>query len=77
MKVRVLSQQTNLSWHARGSVSIVVYELMTEAAASVASMVATPLVGDLSLIPGTLQTFQCCMLIYLESTDTLKFNDCF
>ena len=25
MKVRVLSQQTNLSWHARGSVSVIVY----------------------------------------------------
>ena len=49
VKVRVLSQQTNLSWHARGTVSVVVYlsiqlaELMTEAAASVASMVDTPL----------------------------------
>ena len=24
-KVRVLSQQTNLSWHARGTVSVIVY----------------------------------------------------
>ena len=46
VKVQVLSQQTNLSWHACSTVCILsrlLAELMTEAAASVASMVDTPL----------------------------------
>ena len=50
----MLSQQTNFSWHARGTVSVVVIKvakLVTEAAASVASMVDTPFIINLSVFP--------------------------